>query len=229
MAGTQPQNIDCYLFRSGNFRKNLKLSLLLVSLIFLLNFDTNCQTKIFGEIHYFNKDTIDKEFKLVFSFCDTDYVIKEVKSKAFTFNTKCSGLNDLKIVIFSSNTINYYPIILKDVNIRGDSIYIGFVPMLLDTFGYFTEWGSYSKIGLFKRKVHYYSTTVSNLPQRLLFEKNFSDIYRSCTQKSDTIFRNITVNSVTTKRMITFQETRFITITFRDLVHMSECQKLESK
>jgi len=174
-----------------------------------------------GEIFNYHDCPMNHDLTVNITFCDNSKILYPDLFNKFRLTSTCTGLLDLNVEFSDSLNTLYYPVLIKEVDLSGDSIYIGCIPLVADTFGYWTEWGTNNKSGIFKRQSYFQSTVASDIPGRLNHEQDYNDLFRSQTHKTDTIFQNIIVNFVNTRKHKSYQETRYLTIYHQDLLRIS--------
>lgn len=199
---------------------NYIIRIIEIILLCLLSISIKSQQIFYGSIYNHNNCPINKGFNINLSNCHINNLTIDSTS-CVSFQADCDSLNEIRIDFSDALNTEYYPIIIKEVDNSCDSIYVGYLPLIKDTFGYWTEWGYYPKTSLFDRKVQFYSTSVVDIPGRLLYEQDFSDLYKSLTNISDTIFQTITVYYINTKKNKSCQKTRYLILNHEDLMNFS--------
>ena len=186
---------------------------------------------IYGQVIRFpDKEKFKEELYLAAIYNDSTIFTANLDSTG-TFKAKAKRNDTITFLfgfanpkLFSLDDL-YYPIEIKNIDLNNDSIYLGIIPFIKDDYGRYGEWGIARK-NIFQRYDHYYTETIHNMPDRLILEKQLTDIYDSICIKCDPIFvtkvDNWNSKKIFRKRRSGWIEERYFTIDYNELLRLSE-------
>jgi hypothetical protein len=142
----------------------------------------------------------------------------------FSFLTEKVGKKDIEIDLSVSSfgsRVEYYPIVIKNVILMHDTVNLGTIPVVIDTIGYWEEWGNTIKKNIFDRKKYFWTREVYDLESRLTVEKKLNNVYSSFCIGCNPIF--VTEKQFSeTKKNFTLSENRKIIIDYQEILALSE-------
>jgi hypothetical protein len=142
----------------------------------------------------------------------------------FSLQTNYNGIGTISISFSDQNFSNwtpYYPIDIKGVSFNNDTVNLGIIPLIVDTFGYYEEWGVIQENKFFKRKKNYWTRSIYDMENRIKIEDELNTIYNRICKDCYPIFITESYEDDNRKTMSSWEVRKFV-IDYHELMLISE-------
>ena len=182
---------------------------------------SNKKVTINGRFKVFPFGTLIKESEMYISCNDSSkyQLLTHDKEGVFSLQAELNSITNIKMYFSNPNNRRrepYYPIEIKNISIKSDSLSLGIIPLIVDKYGYSEEWGKYDTKKHARKNKNYFNIIVNDIENRLKVENKLNEIYLTNCKECNPIFITdvITNESETT---ISSLEKRKFAIDFQEL------------
>jgi len=174
---------------------------------------------LYGKLKVFPSGKLIYGIEMILSFTDSlkYYYVNYGLDGQFSLQLDFHDITNINIRFSDSNSREketYYPIEIRNARFDNDSMNLGIIPIIVDTFGYFEEWGTFEK-------KNYWNRTISDIENRLEIESKLNKIYNSICINCNPIF--ITeVDKKESETNISHSELRKFRIEYHELILLTK-------